>query len=103
DQPVWCDPVTGYTRRQVLSRPDHPLEVVQVTLPPRQQVVLPATSYVHIRQAVWVQAGALVIIEHGVRNVLAVGDCLPFGPPSEVTFVNETELPCHYVVVLVRS
>lgn len=103
EQPVWCDPATGYTRRQVLSRPDHPLELVQVNLPAGQQLMLPASSYVHIRQAVWVQSGELVITEDGVRNMLAVGDCLPFGPPSEVTFANETELPCQYVVVLARS
>ena len=103
DQPVWRDPATGYTRRQVLSRPDHPLELVQVVLPPGQHVVLPASSYVHIRQAVWIQSGELVIVEDGVRKLLAAGDCLPFGPPSEVTFANETELPCQYVVVLARS
>lgn len=103
DQPVWHDPATGYARRQVLSRPDHPLELVQVELPARQQVSLPASSYAHIRQAVWVLSGELVIIEAGERNVLAPGDCLPFGPPADVTFANETELPCLYVVVLARS
>ncbi len=102
-QPVWRDPATGYTRRQVLGRADHPLEVVQVDLPANQRVVLPASSYAHIRQAVWAQSGELVIIEDGVRHVLAAGDCLPFGPPSEVTFANETELPCQYVVALARS
>jgi len=30
DQPVWRDPATGYLRKQVFSRPDHPLELVQV-------------------------------------------------------------------------
>ena len=30
DQPVWRDPASGYRRRQVFSRPDHPLEVVAV-------------------------------------------------------------------------
>ena len=103
DQPVWRDPATGYTRRQVLARPDHPLEWVQVALPAGQHVMLPASTYAHIRQAVWVQAGALVILEGGVRNELAVGDCLPFGPPADVTFANETENPCLYVVVLARS
>ncbi len=103
EQPVWRDPETGYLRRQVLARPDHPLEIVQVELPAAQRVMLPASSYAHIRQAVWVKAGALVIIEDGVRNVLAAGDCLPFGPPSEVHFANETDLTCHYVVVLARS
>ncbi len=103
DQSVWRDPATGYARRQVLSRPDHPLEIVYVELPANQRVALPAASYAHIRQAVWVQSGQLAITENGVRNVLGVGDCLPFGPPSDVTFANETELPCVYVVVLARS
>ena len=103
DQPVWRDPATGYARRQVLSRPDHPLELVQVELPARQQVALPASSFVHIRQAVWVQSGELVIDEGGERNVLAAGDCLPFGSPADVVFANETELPCLYSVILARS
>ncbi|HEV2678676.1 MAG TPA: XRE family transcriptional regulator [Aliidongia sp.] len=102
-QPVWRDPATGYRRRQVFSRPDHPLEIVQVELPAGQRVVLPASSYAHIRQAVWVQAGDLVILEGGDRLVLGVGDCLGFGPPIEVTFANETNVPCIYVVALVRS
>src|SRR3954449_7541991 len=36
-QPVWRDPDTGYLRKQVFSRPDHPLEVVQVELPAGQR------------------------------------------------------------------
>jgi transcriptional regulator with XRE-family HTH domain len=102
-QPVWRDPESGYLRRQVFGRPDHPLEIIRVELPAGQRVVLPASSYAHIRQAVWVQTGSLVIIEAGERHALAAGDCLGFGPPSEVTFANETPTPCSYVVVLARS
>jgi transcriptional regulator with XRE-family HTH domain len=103
DQPVWRDPDTGYVRRQVFSRPDHPLEVIQVELPAGQRVVLPASSYAHIRQVVWVQAGELVILEGGERHELDAGDCLGFGPPSEVTLANETSASCTYVVALARS
>jgi transcriptional regulator with XRE-family HTH domain len=103
EQPFWRDPKTGYLRKQVFSRPDHPLEVIEVDLPAKQQVVLPASSYVHIRQAVWVRSGNLVISEAGERHLLGPGDCLGFGPPSEVTFANETSAPCAYVVVLARS
>jgi transcriptional regulator with XRE-family HTH domain len=103
DQPRWQDPATGYARRQVLARPDHPLELVLVELPARQQVTLPASSYAHIRQAIWVQSGELVILESGMRHVLGAGDCLPFGPPADVTFANETDFLCMYVVVLARS
>ena len=103
EQPVWRDPETGYLRTQVFCRPDHPLEITQVELPAGQRVVFPASSYAHIRQAVWVQTGDLVILEGGDRQLLRAGDCLGFGPPSEVTLANETAAPCAYLVVLARG
>lgn len=103
EQPIWRDPETGYVRRQVFSRPDHPVELVRVQLPPRQCVTLPASSYAHIRQLVWVQSGSLVISEGGARHMLAAGDCLGFGPPVETTFANATDATCDYVVALARS
>jgi transcriptional regulator with XRE-family HTH domain len=103
DQPVWRDPETGYLRKQVFCRPDHPVEVVQIELPARQRVVLPASSYAQIRQAIWVQSGELAIVEGGERHALGAGDCLGFGPPSEVTLANETDETCTYLVVLARS
>jgi transcriptional regulator with XRE-family HTH domain len=102
-QPIWRDPETGYLRRQVFNRPDHPIEIIRVELPAGQHVVLPASSYARIRQAVWVQEGSLVITEAGERHTLGTGDCLGFGSPSEVTFANETTTPCVYVVVLARN
>lgn len=102
-QPVWRDPETGYVRRQVFSRPDHPVELVRVELPARQRVTLPASSYAHIRQLVWVQSGSLVITEGSERHALAAGDCLGFGLPAETTFANETNATCTYVVALARS
>src|SRR3984957_17086655 len=30
EQPVWRDPETGYVRKQVFCRPDHPLEITRV-------------------------------------------------------------------------
>jgi hypothetical protein len=72
-------------------------------LPAGQQVALPASSYAHIRQAVWVEVGELVITDGGARSVLAAGDCLPFGPPADVVFANESAASCTYMVVLARS
>jgi transcriptional regulator with XRE-family HTH domain len=103
DQPVWRDPATGYLRKQVFSRSDHPLEIVEIELPAGQKVVLPASSYARIRQAIWVRAGDLVIVEGGERHALGPGDCLGFGPPAEVTIANESAAPCAYLVVLARS
>jgi transcriptional regulator with XRE-family HTH domain len=103
EQPVWRDPETGYVRKQVFGRPDHPVEIIRVEMPAQRRVTLPASSYAHIRQALWVLTGSLVIIEAGTRYVLATGDCLGFGPPAETTFANETNAPCTYVVALARS
>jgi transcriptional regulator with XRE-family HTH domain len=103
DQPVWRDPETGYVRKQVYSRPDHPVEIVRVELPPRRSVTLPASSYARIRQTVWLLSGSLVITEGGERFELAAGDCLGFGPPVDTVFANETNGPCVYVVALARS
>ncbi|HEX4635941.1 MAG TPA: XRE family transcriptional regulator [Rhizomicrobium sp.] len=102
-QPVWRDPATGYMRKQVFSRSDHPLELVEVELPAGQKVSFPAWSYAHIRQIVWVRKGRLVLSEANARHELRAGDCLGFGPPSAVTFANESETSCSYVVALARS
>jgi transcriptional regulator with XRE-family HTH domain len=102
-QPVWHDPETGYIRRQVFSRPDNPIEIVRVEMPPGQHVTLPASSYAMIRQTLLVLEGALVITEGGERHELGTGDCLGFGPPADTTFANESGAPCTYLVALARS
>jgi len=103
DQPVWRDPGTGYLRRQVFSRPDHPLELVRVEMPAGRSVTLPASSYARIRQAIWVLEGELVIATARERHALHAGDCLGFGDPEETTLANETAANCAYLVVLARS
>lgn len=106
DQPLWRDPETGYVRRQIFSRPDHPVELAEIELPPGRRVVLPASSYGHIRQLLQVRAGTLTLTEErdgqAERHELAAGDCLGFGPPADVTFANETDAPCRYIVALTR-
>lgn len=102
DQPVWRDPATGYLRRQVFVRPDHPVELVEVEMPPGARVEMPASSHVHIRQILQVRAGRLTLTEGDRRHVLEAGDCLGFGPPGEVVFANETASACSYVVALAR-
>jgi transcriptional regulator with XRE-family HTH domain len=103
DQSVWCDPASGYLRRQLFERTDNPIELVRVELPGSARVGMPASSYVRIRQVVWVIEGELVIEEAGARHELAAGDCLGFGPPADTTFVNESVKTCTYLVIVARS
>jgi len=103
DQPVWRDPATGYVRKQIFIRSDHPMELVQVEMPPGRSVTFPVSSYSRIRQILWVQSGTLTLTEGGETHVLETGDCLGFGPPSEVTLANRGKKPCCYIVSLMRS
>src|SRR5262245_34446514 len=103
DQPLWRDPASGYLRRQIFERTDHPIELVRVELPAGARVGLPASSYARIRQVVWVLEGELVIDNPDARHELAAGDCLGFGPPADTTFINESSEPCAYLVVVTRS
>lgn len=103
EQPVWRDPETGYRRRQIHARPDHPVELVEVDLPAGARVGLPASSYAHIRQVVWLRDGRLTLVEGGVTHRLEPGDCLGFGSPADVVFANESDATCTYVVALART
>jgi transcriptional regulator with XRE-family HTH domain len=103
DQPLWRDPASGYLRRQVFERADHPVELVRIELPAGAEVGLPAASYRRIRQLVWVLEGELTVDEGGAKSRLAPGDCLAFGPPADSAFINEGDEPCIYLVALARS
>lgn len=103
DQPVWTDPATGYLRRQVYLGSRLPLELVEVVLPPGARVAIPASSYAFIRQLVWVIDGSLTIAEGENETVLAAGDRLEFGPPSDCEFRNDSGAPCRYLVTVMRQ
>jgi transcriptional regulator with XRE-family HTH domain len=102
-QPLWRDPATGYLRRQIFERADHPIELVSVELPARARVGFPASSYRRFRQLLWVMRGTLLIEEGGARHTLEAGDCFGFGAPADVTFANETDGPCQYLVAVARN
>ena len=102
EQPSWRDPRSSYVRRQLFSSAESPLELVLVTLPPRESVSFPASTYEFTRHVVVVLEGALAIEEGRDRSVLAAGDRLEFGPPSDVTFRSRGARPCRYLVAVLR-
>jgi len=86
--------------------PDVVVDSVAVSPPnpaPGQKVSFPAWSYAHARHIVWVRKGRLTLSEGADRHELKPGDCLGLGPPTAVTYANESETPCSYVVALARS
>ena len=102
-QPGWTDPTTGYHRRQVYLSPAMPLELVEVHMPPGEQVAVPASSYALIRQVVWVLEGCLAVVEGDHITELSAGDRLEFGPPADVLYRNDGEAVARYLVAVVRG
>jgi len=103
EQPIWIDPQTGYERRHVSPKSETPLDLVRIALPAGAQVPMPASAYAFVRQLVWVLEGELVMLEGGARHEMAAGDCLELGPPADCAFVNESDAPCVYAVVVLRT
>ncbi len=102
EQPTWQDPATGYQRTQLFVHPAHPVELVRVELPPGQEVSMPASSYLRIRQVVHVLAGVLTLTEGPLTHTLHAGDCLGFGVPADTRFANTGKRPCTYLVAVSR-
>lgn len=103
EQQLWTDPETAYRRRQVLLGQSMPLELVEVELPPKTSVDMPASSYAFIRQAMWVLEGTLLFREGDVMHTLECGDSLELGEPVPCRFENRTDHPCRYLVAVLRS
>lgn len=99
EQPVWHDPQSHYLRRHVSPRSDLPIDLVQIELPAGSDIPMPASSYVHARQLIWLQQGELMFVEGDTRHEMKAGDCLELGPPNDCRFLNETTQSCVYLVV----
>ncbi|MGG7446894.1 helix-turn-helix domain-containing protein [Kosakonia oryzendophytica] len=99
DQPVWRDPQSHYLRRHVSPRSDLPIDLVHIELPAGSNIPMPASSYALARQLIWLQEGELVFQEGDTRHEMKAGDCLELGPPNDCRFINESDAPCHYLVV----
>ena len=100
---LWIDPQTGYSRKQIFCHPEHPIEIVEVTLPAGKSVTMPSDSYLRIRQVVTVQQGCLRLTEGSQEHDLWPGDSIGFGPPTDVTFYNPRDVHCLYTAHLSRS
>jgi len=102
DQPVWTDPVTGYTRRNLSPALRSPIQLVEVVFPAGQRVAFD-TSTQGIEQQVWMIEGTMEITAGDERWQLAAGDCLAMRLERPVSFQNTSGKPARYLVALVAQ
>lgn len=102
EQPEWCDPASGYVRRNV-SPPDQPspMRIVEVEFPAGKRVVLEGASRDNvIEQQVWLLEGAMTLTHGGKTHRLEMGDCLALLIDGPIEFRNPTRHLARYAVVI---
>lgn len=103
-QPVWTDPVSGYVRRN-LSPPGYsPIQMVEVSFPPRQRVAYEtATRNADVYQQVWIIDGKLELTVGDTVWELGPGDCLAMKVDQPIAYYNPGERAVRYLVTLVTQ
>jgi transcriptional regulator with XRE-family HTH domain len=102
DQRTWCDPDSGYLRRN-LSPPGFPspIELVEVILPPGARVAYDTgPRSVGVSQQIWMIEGEIELAMGDETYHLATGDCLSMRVDQPTVFRNPAERAARYVVAL---
>lgn len=101
DQPVWRDPASGYTRRNI-SPPasTNPIQIVEIHFPAGGRVAFESgTRELRIHQQIWVLEGTIDVTIGEARHRLEVGDCLAMQLEGPTMFHNPTRKTARYAVI----
>ena len=102
EQPVWRDPASGYTRRNVSpAGVPQPMQIVEVHFPPRARVSFETGARdVRVDQQIWVLDGTIDVTLGDERHRLRQGDCLAMRLDRPTMFHNPTRKTARYAVVI---
>ena len=102
EQPVWRDPASGYTRRNV-SPPGvpQPMQIVEVHFPPKARVSFETGARdIRVDQQIWLLEGSIDVTLGDERHRLRQGDCLAMRLDRPTMFHNPTRKTARYAVVI---
>ncbi len=104
DQPVWRDPATGYTRRNVTPEgTGSAVDISDIALPPGADVTYDPLRLRAADQHIWVLDGVLELAIGDANHRLETGDCIHMGFDQPVSFRNPSDRPTRYAVVIGRG
>lgn len=101
-QPEWTDPETHYKRRQIFAKADHPIDLTAIEFPPNQKIKFPAAAFGARRHLIYVQTGQITIRIGNDAHRLTAGDSIGINVLTDVSFENETDAPCFYLVATAK-
>jgi len=102
EQPEWEDPETGYKRRQIFVKADHPIDLTAIEFPPSRKIRFPAVAFGARRHLIWVQTGEIIVRIGENAHRLTAGDSIGINVLTDVSFENETDAPCFYLVATAK-
>ncbi|QXH49100.1 XRE family transcriptional regulator [Pseudomonas fakonensis] len=98
-QPTWCDPATGYVRRQVADAdPASGNEMVEIELPAGARVDYPHWQAGSYRQRLWLLQGTLRVTHGDEHHQMHTGDLLAFAVDRPLSYQAGAEGPCRYLL-----
>ena len=101
EQPVWTDPASGYTRRNISPAVPSPIQLVDVVFPPGQRVAYDSTPHgADIHQQIWIIEGTMDIGVGDQRWLLQAGDTLAMRLERHIVYFNPTDERARYLVAL---
>jgi len=102
DRALWCDPQSGYVRRNISpANFPSPIRIVEVVLPAGARVAYEtAARDGSIHQQIWVQEGSIGVTLGSVTYRLSADDCLAMQLNEPTTFRNRTRKPARYLVIV---
>lgn len=104
DQPVWTDPDSGYSRRNLSPSVYSPIQLVEVDFPARQRVTYETTTRnLEMHQQVWIIEGTMDITVGDTLWRLEAGDCIGLRLDQPLSFHNPSDDPARYLVALVSQ
>ena len=102
EQPEWQDPETGYRRRQIFVKADHPIDLTAIEFPANQKIKFPAAAFGARRHLIWVQSGEITIRIDQDAHHLTTGDSIGINVLTDVSFENDTDAACNYLVATAK-
>ena len=101
-QPLWEDPASGYTRRNVTPRGSaQPMRIVEVRFPAGARIAFDNDGKnASTCQQVWILEGSMQLTVGKTRYQLQKGDCLAMTLDQPVIFHNAARKSARYVVVI---
>src|SRR6059036_620334 len=102
DRTPWCDPQSGYVRRNISpANFPSPIQIVEIVLPAGARVAYETGARdVSIHQQIWVQEGTVEVTLGRVTHRLAEDDCLAMRLNEPTAFRNRTRKPARYLVII---